>query len=647
MGFRWHFNRVKAGEKIREPIHSEFFAAEAIAKPGEALVREGIQNSLDAGQPGSQVTVRIFLSGDVHAAAPRDMNPFMEGLWPHLQADGSGLYEAPSPRDSCPFLVFEDFGTTGLTGDTSQWQPLPGIFNNFFNFHRCDGRSDRNRQELGRWGIGKHVFTRASRIRTFFALTVRADDRRRILLGQAALRSHSLDDVFYSPDGWFGQPPQTGHDGLIRTVEDPLWIKRFEELFDLKRHREPGLSVVIPWYSEELRLESVACAILRHYFWAILRGDLQVCLQNSERSVVFDTQTLNAANLPQEVDTTLGPVVQLARWASTVPDDQRGLLEMPASDQPWVWSADLFGHSVRSTLRGRYEAGEQIALRVPVTVREKGARPRASFFDVFMQRDPSEKTGRPVFIRQGIVIPDIRAPRTYGVRSLVIVNDPPLAGFLGDSENPAHTQWEKESSKFRGKYVSGPGDLTFVVHSVHEINRILRCSDQQADRTLLADLFSLHPSAATAAEESIRPDQNRSAEQLNDGIQLICSRPHGVLVERTQRGFVLRKGDRDFTLPGSLVLTIAYGVRGANAFSNWRPTDFQIDKAPIEIHASGGRILSAAHNRVKVRIDSDQFELKIEGFDRRRDLRIRVIQHGSGIRGNAWSREGLDVSSDD
>jgi len=227
MGFRWHFNRVKAGDKIREPIHGEFFATEAIARPGEALIREGIQNSLDAGQPDSPVTVRILLSGETQAAAQRDMNPFMEGLWPHLQAEGNGLLDAPSPQDPCPFLVFEDFGTTGLTGDTSQWQPLPGVINNFFNFHRADGRSDRGEHERGRWGVGKQVFTRSSRIRTFFTLTVRTDDHRRILMGQAALRSHFFDGVYHSPGGWFGLPPQTGHDGLIRAVEDPLWIKRF------------------------------------------------------------------------------------------------------------------------------------------------------------------------------------------------------------------------------------------------------------------------------------------------------------------------------------------------------------------------------------------------------------------------------------
>lgn len=44
----WHY-RVKApDEKVRDPIQGEFFSTEAIKNPADALVREAIQNALDA-----------------------------------------------------------------------------------------------------------------------------------------------------------------------------------------------------------------------------------------------------------------------------------------------------------------------------------------------------------------------------------------------------------------------------------------------------------------------------------------------------------------------------------------------------------------------------------------------------------------------
>src|ERR1035438_4860664 len=48
MKTQWHFRPLVPGETTRDPIVGEFFATEAINNVGEALVREGIQNSLDA-----------------------------------------------------------------------------------------------------------------------------------------------------------------------------------------------------------------------------------------------------------------------------------------------------------------------------------------------------------------------------------------------------------------------------------------------------------------------------------------------------------------------------------------------------------------------------------------------------------------------
>src|SRR6266481_1159879 len=45
---KWHFRPYAPGEKTRDPIQGEFFATDAIRNPAEALIREGIQNSLDA-----------------------------------------------------------------------------------------------------------------------------------------------------------------------------------------------------------------------------------------------------------------------------------------------------------------------------------------------------------------------------------------------------------------------------------------------------------------------------------------------------------------------------------------------------------------------------------------------------------------------
>ena len=178
---------MRPSDKAREPISGEFFATEATEKAGEALVREGIQNSLDARRDGETVMVRIRVSGKDSAVARSAVAPFLGGLQEHLRAPGNGLQEIPSDEENCPVLVFEDFGTTGLLGDPAEWKPQAGSKNHFYHFFRAEGRSDKGEKDIGRWGVGKQVFPRSSRINTVFGLTVRSDDRKKLLMGMAVL----------------------------------------------------------------------------------------------------------------------------------------------------------------------------------------------------------------------------------------------------------------------------------------------------------------------------------------------------------------------------------------------------------------------------------------------------------------------------
>jgi hypothetical protein len=631
MAFGWHFNQVRAGDKIRDPIQGEFFATEAISKPGEALIREGIQNSLDAAMPGEPVKVRVFISGQTATAKPFDLLPYLQGLWPHAQAERNGLRDIPASQDPCPFLVFEDFGTTGLMGDPDQWKPLPGIVNHFFNFYRAEGRSDKSEQDRGRWGVGKQVFPRSSRVSSFWGLTVRCDDGRRLLMGQSVLKSHYCGGAYYSPDGWFGVIPQTG-DGLVAPVEDQALIESFRRLFRIKRADQSGLSLVVPWYDPELAFDDLARAVLRDYFWPILQARLEVSLESDSRTVVLNAEALTQDRLPEEAEPDMAPLVRLALWASQVPPASIMTIQAVSPERGWQWSEDLLGPATVEELRRRYEQGDRIALRVPVTVREKGKSARASFFDVFLVRDGSEQTGRPAFIREGIIIADVRAPRTRGVRSLVIAEDQAVASFLGDSENPAHTQWQKDSANFRGKYVSGATDLAFVIRSTHEIVRRLTEGQKTVDRTVLADLFSIPrgPEPAPAVKAPEFGEELGATDQPPPPFADVFSNASRFSLERTDRGFVIRRGEAEPDLPARLRVEVAYHVRRGNPFRRWKPTDFELDKPPLQIKATGATVEEVLGNRLVVEVSARRFRIEIDGFDRRRDLRVLVGEQKPG-----------------
>lgn len=625
--FRWHFNEMRPCDKAREPIQGEFFAADAISDPGEALVREGIQNSLDARRNGEKVRVRICVSGQ-NAAVPRKaVAPYLDGLECHLRAPGNGLREIPGDEEACPFLVFEDFGTTGLLGDPAEWKPASDSQNHFYHFFRAEGRSDKCPKDIGRWGVGKQVFPRASRINTVLGLTVRSDDRKQLLMGMAILKSHDVKGVRYGPDGWLGQSSENSASSLVLPIEDPSFIDQFSRAFGIERGDNPGVTIVVPWCDLDLTDENLVRAVLRGYFWPILRGELEVVVKSRTIETRLDSDSLETEiqKMGNDLERDILPLVDLAKWARGRQESAFVKLETPDPNRAWEWTRELLGEHPVKDLRQRYERGEKIAVRIPVYVREKKKDPRDTFFDVFLFRDGSDHSGRPVFIRKGIIIPDVRAPRTRGVRAIVNAEDEPIAAFLCDSENPAHTQWQKDGANFRGKYVSGASDLQFVMRSVHEIVALLADEGETNKCSVWVNLFSI-PMLTEEERTKTKASKKKEKEGTHPEEPTPPETPHPKLfvIERIEGGFVVRNGaGTGSPPPKALLIRAAYHVRRGNPFKKYHPADFDVSKR-IKVEVKGGTVLEKTENRLYVRIDNSDFRIEVTGFDPKRDLRVDV-----------------------
>src|SRR5205814_895981 len=70
--------------------------------------------------------------------------------------------------------------------------------------------SDKEQGDRGRWGVGKFVFPRSSRVSSFWAVTVRHGDLRRLLMGRAILKTHAIDGRRFVADGYFGEEGDVG-----------------------------------------------------------------------------------------------------------------------------------------------------------------------------------------------------------------------------------------------------------------------------------------------------------------------------------------------------------------------------------------------------------------------------------------------------
>lgn len=627
----WKFVEKLPNMKSREAMQGEFFANSSIDDETHALVREAIQNSLDAKIKGADGPVRVrFKVAGSKPASKETMSRYIDGeAWKHFSANGNGL-EAPSPKNKeCNYLVYEDFNTTGLEGDITQSEMEEGVDNPFYFFMRAEGQSGKSDDDRGRWGVGKFVFPYSSAIRSLFALTVRHSDGHRYLAGQCILKSHKVGGQSFTPDGWFGEF-QGEFDFQLPTNSDEI-VDRFTKDFGLDRKRnETGLSVMVPYTSPELSFNRIAKNVINEYFFPILRGHLVVTVCDNDSALLIDEAYLQGDTESDvfELQADTLHMLNLAKKVLAVDAEEHISLEIPGSPGAPAWNNDRVTADLATEIRRAIAADSKMAsIRVPLYVREKQKSAVKSYFDIYLLKDESAESSVPLFVREGIRIPEARSRQIRGYRALVNIEHGAIANMLGDAENPAHTEWEKTSSKYKNKYDWGPSTIDFMRSSVAKLLQLLSQNDDEEDRNVLADIFFID----LPDNDDDIPDGARKKRKKKPGGKDIDPPPpipkpakRYYRLSKSSGGFTVRGPEEKLDTPREYSVRVAYDRSRGNPFKKYLITDFDISKSPIGVAGLKTDDLSESENRIRFRSDDGVFKLQVTGFDPNRDLIVDV-----------------------
>ncbi len=635
---KWHFSRKRPSDKTRDPIASEFFASEAIKDAGEALVREGIQNSLDARLNVSGVCrIRIYLSGEQGAIDAQHHARWFDSAWPHYQAPKNGLKPgAIAPDKKCRYLVFEDFETTGLTGDTEQHDPIEGQKNAFFFFFRAEGKTEKGGDDRGRWGIGKQVFPRSSRAQTFFGYSETAEGP--ALMGGCILKHHHDGlGICYKPDGYFGLQKEVDSDILTIPIRDPSMIEQFSSDFHLSRKPgQTGLSVVVPWLddgdeedrgSQGFDRNALSIAAISGYFIPIVEGRLEVLVEDhvgshrinreTYQDVLVKIEASGDERLKSEVK-KFRAYLDVAEIANAGPIKEFTL--SPCNSMKAEWSQEMLSDSQAQEMREVLAAGAIIRVKSTLTVRPKDG-PVAEDSFVCLLRKQEDFSENPCHIREDLIIPDVTKAPINGFVCLVRVNRGALATLLGDSENPSHTEWQKDSKNFKGKYTYGGVAIEYVSSFAHVLVKRIHATSRQLDRKLLVDLFydELPEEASPTPEPKpiVKPD-------VIDLIEPQEPQVSEIRITETRDGFSL--GSTGLPLkPGAQIrVKVAYETSKGSPLKAYKIHDFDLGNGTIAKKISGCDITTKSGNEILVTVQDPKFSLHVSGFDTNRDLVVRA-----------------------
>lgn len=631
MSLQWHFRHKRPGDDISDPISGEFFADGSLDNPATALVREALQNALDAGKgidrDGAPVHVRIGINRGEQALPAIQAAAWLAALRPHLVSPGSGIKTAPPLGEDCDYLTVEDFGTSGLTGDTES-DDAGGERNNFVDFLRSDGRTRKSEGDRGSWGVGKNVFPRSSRINGFIAFTIRHDDKQQLLMGKSILKIRRVGEDQFQPSCYLAA--SWAKDEVPRPSKDAVNIARLRENFRLTRLEEPGLSLVVPWPDGDINYSDIQKAIVEQFYFAILAGALSVTLSNGYEDIALDQSSIIGyarKHLPDDA-----AMIELAAWALSTDDSTRILLNSQLPSPAQRWSEDLVPDDIRAQITEMLTQRKRIAIRVPIHVHDlKDDRPTASFLDLYLEHHDGDQTLRPAFFREQLAISLVKrgvgAPKT---RALVVINDRPLANLLRSAEPPNHTDWDPKTANFKNEFRNGVQVITFVKSAVKQLMAYVRAGDDAPDPTVAIDFFAMPEPDDRPTPPSTQPDSTGPNGETDSPEDFPAPKPAGYSIAEIDGGFAIRQGNKEVSPPKELRVAIAYDVISGSPWKQYEPADFDLTKpqqSGIRIAEGGSAECEVIEpNRLQIAIDGPEFELRVTGFDPNRDLIVRAYE---------------------
>jgi hypothetical protein len=604
------FRRVDPDAEEQELTQEDQFNTDEVTL-AETLVRESLQNSNDARVNGGSPTVRVCFGVTQPTADTAEFwRPLLQQLDPHLKSAQVvvGSIDYGMPR----ILTIEDFGTTGLTGSYEKKDD-----SNFQDFWRRVGRSHKGGDKVGSWGLGKIVFPASSRIRTFFGLTVRYDDKNLtpLLMGQSVLRHHVLEGVEYAPIGLFA----VENSSKFRIpVIDPAVVERFRKAAGLKRTTEPGLSIAIPFLHDDIKTEDLIPHVVQNYFFPIITGRLEVEIAGEKiTAATFDSLAAKHGGKPLAG----GHLVAFIRDINTATD---ATLDFQL---PEGWSvqnlADQIGTERLKALREAYVAGKLIHVRAPVMLNPRQGDSQLGSFDLFLKLALEGVQAQPLFIRDSITIPNeaqfFPSRQTFAA---LVANDSRVSRFLRDAENPAHTRWNGNARRLNDNWKSAGSRLSQIRNSLRALHDLLAQAIERVEQDALINILSI-PASGTDKKAKKPPVVKPPP------VPPIPSKPKVFTIEKLKNGFTVRagKGLSPEQLPLSVKVKMGYDVMRGDPIKRHSPFDFDLTNGKdVAVTPKDATWSAEAPNEMRIEALSPDFEVKVLGFDINRDLKVKATR---------------------
>lgn len=611
----WSFNRSYPSDVDMEVTQIEQFDNEEI-KLGNSLVREVIQNSMDAHDKGAEPVEIHFSIRNLTELGTLKVKLLREMLKPiedHLDVCGKSIPIDSSAR----LLCIEDFNTTGLTGKIDQKDG-----ENFSNFWRVMGTSSKKGDAGGRRGLGKLVFSASSKIRTVFGVTRRKGDNDLLAMGQVILKTHFIDKLKYKPHGFWHDDIWEDQDDFQLPTTDETELENLQYISGFKRKRESGFSILIPYIRDNITERGLIDNVLENYYFSILSNQLVVKVNKTiinadtfER--IYKKSKHTKATIPLDFVSSVSKLLKENKEVIRV-----NTVDLKNFPKNFLSNRDL------ASMRERYKNRELIHVVVPIMLREKteeGSIEYKGEYNLFLRSLRKNDSAFKFFARGPLtLIGERRFFNGSCQAGFIAETGNYAASFLGDAENPAHTHWDANAELLRERWHIGrPSPLKVMRNSLQELFNLVAKQEESKENDLLSKFFALSRKKSNQGPDGpvdeshieVRPDPPASDQQV------------GFTIEWNEEGFTLKPDAQlDFEhISKKVRLEMAFDSIGGDALGKYDRLDFDLnDPSTIEYSCTGGKAHTIDSNVLDANVINSDFSITVTLKDFKRDLFVKT-----------------------
>ena len=220
----------------------------------DLLIRESLQNSLDAAAQGSSSVNIDIVSGNFIS---KDLNKHLE----KVESSLNRRYGNSKGR----FIAIRDSETTGLTGPVRYKEVKKNDFGNLLKLVYEISKPQIHEGAGGSWGLGKTIFFRLGIGLVIYYSRIRKGRTYESRLAACLVEDETRDDALIPQTlgvkrgiAWWGKRDGVGSDVTV-PVDNESEIKKILSVFSIEpyKQKETGTTIIIPYIKDTALLNEV------------------------------------------------------------------------------------------------------------------------------------------------------------------------------------------------------------------------------------------------------------------------------------------------------------------------------------------------------------------------------------------------------